>query len=135
MGRKGKPLHYKGSIFHRVIPDFMCVRVWGASEFVQGASEFSAGGDSPLQSCQTALQLLHACGLFKLGLLAPPAAGARAATLQMVTALAGSRFTVRCETAAWLSVLPRSPKAGPDNLSACTAAGAAAAGVCASCEC
>lgn len=23
MGRKGKPLHYKGCIFHRVIPDFM----------------------------------------------------------------------------------------------------------------
>ena len=23
-GRSGKPLHYKGSIFHRVIPDFMC---------------------------------------------------------------------------------------------------------------
>uniref|UniRef100_A0A0C9RX79 Peptidyl-prolyl cis-trans isomerase n=1 Tax=Wollemia nobilis TaxID=56998 RepID=A0A0C9RX79_9CONI len=24
MGRSGKPLHYKGSIFHRVIPGFMC---------------------------------------------------------------------------------------------------------------
>ncbi|MBN9688539.1 MULTISPECIES: peptidylprolyl isomerase [unclassified Corallococcus] len=23
-GRSGKPLHYKGSLFHRVIPDFMC---------------------------------------------------------------------------------------------------------------
>ncbi len=23
-GQSGKPLHYKGSIFHRVIPDFMC---------------------------------------------------------------------------------------------------------------
>ena len=23
MGKKGKPLHYKGSIFHRVIPSFM----------------------------------------------------------------------------------------------------------------
>lgn len=22
-GRCGKPLHYKGSLFHRVIPDFM----------------------------------------------------------------------------------------------------------------
>ncbi|CAI9777894.1 unnamed protein product [Fraxinus pennsylvanica] len=24
IGRSGKPLHYKGSIFHRVIPEFMC---------------------------------------------------------------------------------------------------------------
>ncbi|KAK6120897.1 hypothetical protein DH2020_045354 [Rehmannia glutinosa] len=24
VGRSRKPLHYKGSIFHRVIPDFMC---------------------------------------------------------------------------------------------------------------
>lgn len=23
-GKSGKPLHYKGSIFHRVIPGFMC---------------------------------------------------------------------------------------------------------------
>jgi peptidylprolyl isomerase len=23
VGKKGKPLHYKGSIFHRIIPDFM----------------------------------------------------------------------------------------------------------------
>eukprot|EP00210_Caulerpa_lentillifera_P008293 g7914.t1 len=24
VGKSGKPLHYKGSVFHRVIPDFMC---------------------------------------------------------------------------------------------------------------
>ncbi|KAF5740868.1 peptidyl-prolyl cis-trans isomerase 1 [Tripterygium wilfordii] len=24
IGRSGKPLHYKGSIFHRVIPGFIC---------------------------------------------------------------------------------------------------------------
>ncbi|XP_028765693.1 peptidyl-prolyl cis-trans isomerase-like [Neltuma alba] len=24
VGRSGKPLHYKGSVLHRVIPDFMC---------------------------------------------------------------------------------------------------------------
>eukprot|EP00753_Platysulcus_tardus_P015092 PLAT4778.1.p3 GENE.PLAT4778.1~~PLAT4778.1.p3 ORF type:complete len:175 (-),score=73.67 PLAT4778.1:154-678(-) len=24
MGRSGKKLHYKGSVFHRIIPDFMC---------------------------------------------------------------------------------------------------------------
>jgi peptidylprolyl isomerase len=24
MGRSGKPLHFKGSAFHRVIPQFMC---------------------------------------------------------------------------------------------------------------
>jgi peptidylprolyl isomerase len=24
MGKSGKPLHFKGSQFHRVIPDFMC---------------------------------------------------------------------------------------------------------------
>ena len=27
MGKKGKPLHFKGSIFHRIIPQFM-LQVW-----------------------------------------------------------------------------------------------------------
>jgi cyclophilin family peptidyl-prolyl cis-trans isomerase len=27
VGKAGKPLHYKGSRFHRVIPGFMCVAV------------------------------------------------------------------------------------------------------------
>ena len=32
MGKSGKPLHFKGSAFHRVIPDFMCqesIGHWG----------------------------------------------------------------------------------------------------------
>lgn len=25
MGTRGKPLHYKGSTFHRIIPQFVCI--------------------------------------------------------------------------------------------------------------
>jgi hypothetical protein len=29
MGKKGKPLHFKGSTFHRIIPQFM-LQVWSS---------------------------------------------------------------------------------------------------------
>ena len=32
MGKSGKPLHFKGSAFHRVIPDFMCQAKWENDE-------------------------------------------------------------------------------------------------------
>jgi len=32
MGKSGKPLHFKGSAFHRVIPDFMCQANWENDE-------------------------------------------------------------------------------------------------------
>jgi peptidylprolyl isomerase len=33
VGKSGKKLHYKGSVFHRIIPGFMC-QVWGGRTIV-----------------------------------------------------------------------------------------------------
>merc|ERR1712072_197439 len=39
MGYKGKPLHYKNSVFHRIIPGFMCQ----GGDFTEGTGR---GGES-----------------------------------------------------------------------------------------
>lgn len=45
MGKSGSKLHYKGSIFHRVIPGFMCqVRI--RTCFIASTSSYSALTDS-----------------------------------------------------------------------------------------
>ena len=49
----GKPLHFKGSAFHRVIPQFMCVRAARARAFGLAAPAASPSATSSL-SCPDA---------------------------------------------------------------------------------
>ena len=56
MGKKGKPLHYKGSIFHRVIPQFM----------IQGEDDFILTGIGSI-SVSLLLCLSHAFALSSSG--------------------------------------------------------------------
>jgi len=89
MGKKGKPLHFKGSTFHRIIPQFM-LQVW---IFCLAALQAASALDSVV-CIRSAGEVSRNAGCV-LGCNLAPAYCGRGATSPTAWGLAASRSTAR----------------------------------------